>query len=129
MKLAIATDDFRTVTGHIGRCNGFLIYEIKDSKIKNVEQRDNVFTNHKMNGHVDKQDHSHNHRHSHASLVEGLADCSHLICTAAGWRLQEDFSQAGKELIFTNEKSAEEAALKFSNGTLAINTDGACHSH
>jgi len=129
MKIAIATDDFANVTGHVGRCNGFIVYEVEDGKIKNVEQRKNVFTNHKMHGYEDKQDHSHHHGHSHASLVEGLADCSHLICSAAGWRLQEDFSQAGKELIFTNEKSAEEAALKFSNETLTINTDGTCHSH
>ncbi len=125
MKLAIATDDFKNVTGHVGKCNGFLVYEVEDGKIKNVEQRKNVFTNHQMHGHNP----NHNHGHSHASLVEGLSDCSHLICTAAGWRLQEDFSKAGKELVFTDEKVAEETALKFLKGTLTINANGACRSH
>ena len=127
MKIAIATDDFVNVTGHIGRCNGFLVYEIEGGKIKSVEQRENNFTHHKMHGH--EHDNNHSHGHSHANLVEGLSDCSHLICSAAGWRLQEDFLNAGKELIFTDEELAEEAALKFSNGTLRINSDGACHSH
>lgn len=37
MKIAVATDDFKTVTGHVGRCNGFLVYEILDGKIVNQE--------------------------------------------------------------------------------------------
>jgi predicted Fe-Mo cluster-binding NifX family protein len=126
MKIALATDDFESVTGHVGRCNGFLVIDVEDENIVNVEKRKNNFTHHKMNR---GQDHTHAHGHSHSSLVEGLSDCSHLICTAAGWRLQKDFENAGKEVIFTSEKNAETAAIKLSNGTLEINTEGACHSH
>lgn len=127
MKIAVATDDFKTVTGHVGRCNGFLIYEIVDQKINRVEKRDNNFTNHKHNA----GGHSHNHDHasSHSGLIIGLQDCSHLICHSAGWRLEEDFKNNNKELIFTNELEAEEAALKFSAGKLEVNENGSCHSH
>ncbi len=41
MKVAVATDDFVNVTGHVGRCNGFLVYEIEDGKVINVENREN----------------------------------------------------------------------------------------
>jgi predicted Fe-Mo cluster-binding NifX family protein len=126
MKIAIATDDFITVTGHVGRCNGFLIYDIEDCKILNIENRENNFTHHKTSH---DHEHSHSHGHSHSSLVDGLSDCSHLICTSAGWRLRDDFGKAGKELIFTDESIAEVAAINFANGTLAINPEGACHSH
>ena len=125
MKIAIATDDFTTITGHVGRCNGFLIYDVENGVIKDIEQRENEFTHHKVS-----HEHSHNeHGHSHSKLVEGLSDCSHLICKSAGWRLQEDFERAEKELIFTNEEIAEEAAIKFSKNELIINSNGACHSH
>ena len=124
MKIAVATDDYVSVTGHIGRCNGFLVYEIAENKILNVEQRENQFTHHKLSN-----EHTHSHGHSHDNLVDGLADCSHLICSSGGWRVQEDLKKAGKELVFTNEEIAEEAVLKFANGTLEINSDGACHSH
>ena len=128
MKVAVATDDFINVTGHVGRCNGFLVYEIEDGKVVNVESRENNFTNHKRSEHH-SHGHEHSHGHSHSALVEGLSDCSHLICTAAGWRMQNDFKNVGKELIFTDEKIAEIAALKLAEGSLQINSDGACHSH
>ena len=42
-KLAIATDDQKRVTGHIGRCRGFMIYEIDGEKVINKELRsDNI---------------------------------------------------------------------------------------
>jgi len=124
MKIAVATDDFVSVTGHIGRCNRFLVYELEDNKILSVEQRENQFTNHKRS-----QDHNHSHGHSHANLVEGLVDCSHLICSSGGWRLRDDFKNAGKELIFTKENIVEDAVLKFAQRTLEVNSEGACHSH
>jgi predicted Fe-Mo cluster-binding NifX family protein len=124
MKIAVATDDFVHVTGHVGRCNGFIVYEIEENKILSSEQRENNFTHHKTSS---AQPHSHGH--SHFNLVNGLSDCSTLICTSAGWRLQEDFNNNSKELVFTNETLAEDAALKFVTGTLAINSDGACRAH
>ncbi len=126
MKIAVATDDFLTVTGHVGRCNGFLVFDIEDDKIVSTEKRENTFTHHKDHG---EEAHSKSHGHSHSNLVKGLIDCSHLICKAAGWRLQNDFEAVGKKVIFTNEKDAEQAAIKLFNGTLDINTEGACHSH
>ena len=128
MKIAVATDDFKTVTGHVGRCNGFLVYEVENGEILSQEKRENNFTNHKKENH-DSHNHSHEHGHSHSDLVDGLTDCSHLICTSAGWRLQDDFKNANKELVFTNEEIAEEVAKKFSLGTLEVNGEGACHSH
>ncbi len=130
MKVAVATDDFANVAGHVGRCNGFLVYEIEDGKVINVENRENNFTNHKRSEHHSHEHgQEHSHGHSHSALVDGLSDCSHLICTAAGWRMQNDFKAVGKELIFTDEKIAEIAALKLVKGSLEINSDGACHSH
>ena len=126
MKIAVATNDYNSVTGHVGRCNGFLIVNIEDGKIVSTENRDNTFTHHKQHH---NHDHSNSHGHSHSSLVEGLNDCSHLICTAAGWRLVNDFESVGKTVIFTNEKDAKFSAEKLANGTLEINNEGACNSH
>ena len=124
MKIAVATDDFNTITGHVGRCNGFLVYEIEEKKILAAEERGNSFTHHKTS-----TQHDHNHGHSHSALVDGLSDCSHLICTSAGWRLRDDIEKSGKELIFTNENDAKLAVQKYLDGTLEINVDGACHAH
>ena len=129
MKIAIATDDFTTVTGHIGRCNGFIIYEIEDGKISSRTQIENIFTNHKIGEHHRHGEHDHNHSQGHSGLAEGLVGCSTLICTAAGWRVVEDLKNNGINVIFTNDDNADSAALKFASNTLEINENGVCNSH
>lgn len=128
MKIAVATDDFSTVTGHIGRCRGFIIYEVDNDKIINKVEKENSFTNH----HGEQHHHGHheeNHNHSHSRLVDALKGCSHLICTNAGWRVVEDLKQNNIQVVFTNESNADLAAIKLSTGKLVINEDGVCTSN
>lgn len=128
MKIAVATDDFTTVTGHIGRCNGFIIYEIENDKILNRVEKENTFTNHHHGQHQHGH-HEENHSHAHSNLVEALKGCSHLICTAAGWRAVEDLKQNNIEIVFTDESIADVAAMKLSKGELIINEEGICRTH
>ncbi|MDZ7764962.1 MAG: NifB/NifX family molybdenum-iron cluster-binding protein [Melioribacteraceae bacterium] len=134
MKVAIATDDFKNVTGHVGRCEGFLIVEVEDGKVLNTEERINDFTNHGRGGHGHGRGHGHGnhgeeHRNGHQRLADGLSDCSHLIAHGMGWRLVEDFTKANIKPIITNEVDAVEAAKKLENGTLEILEDAECRSH
>ena len=46
MKIAIVSDDGKTISAHFGRSRGFVIFEIEDSKVKNQEYRENTFTGH-----------------------------------------------------------------------------------
>ena len=131
MKIAIATDDFVNITGHVGRCRGFLIYELENGKIISKENVENTFTHHKMGVHHHHgEGHGHGGGHQgHGDLVEGLSGCSNLICQAAGWRLVDELKQNKIDVIFTNEANADTAAIKFSTGNLEIIEDGACNSH
>ena len=128
MKIAIATDDFLSVTGHIGRCNGFIVYNLENGSIVSRKQIENVFTHHKIGEHQEHHG-EHEHSHSHSNLIEGLSGCSHLICTAAGWRVVEDMEKNNIKVVFTDEQDADTAALEFAEGTLAINEDGTCSAH
>lgn len=127
MKIAVATDDFTTVTGHVGRCNGFLIFEVESGEVKSKEERENAFTHHKQSGGEHKHDHSHGHGHS--ALAEGLKDCQKLICRGAGWRLVNDLNEIGVEVLLTKEELAEEAAIKLEKGELVVDENLKCHSH
>ncbi len=130
MKVAIATDDYKSVTGHVGRCNGFLIVTVENGEIKETEERENKFTNHGRGGHDHgQQHHGEEHKTGHQRLAEGLKDCSHLICHGVGWRLVEDLTVAGIKPILTNEEDALQAALKLENGTLEILEDAECRAH
>jgi len=128
MKLAIATDDFITVTGHIGRCGGFLHYEIQDDKIVSRVQIENYLSHHKRDGER-RENHEAEHSHSHSRLIKILNGCSHLICKGAGWRVVEDLKQNNIEIVFTKEEIADNAALKFSENALEITDSGICKAH
>ena len=132
-KIAIATDDQKRVTGHIGRCRGFMIYEIDNGKVINKELRENQFTNHRMGGaqhHHQGEGEAHrgqgHGRHSHEHLINGLKDCSYLISSGGGWRVVEDLKQRNITTLFTNVESIDDAVNKFINGELKNETDLVC---
>lgn len=129
MKIAIATDDFKNVTGHVGRCGGFLVLEVEKGKIIEREERPNSFTNHSGGGHGNSHIEENHHQHSHRRLQDALADCEYLICQSAGWRLVEDLKTVNIQSVFTSVTDAENAAVKLEKGELDMNEEGACHSH
>ena len=130
-KVAIATNDKKRVTGHIGRCRAFLIYEIESGKVTSEELRENQFTNHIMGeGHHHGEEGRHrgqgHGRHSHDHLINGLKDCSFLISSGGGWRVVEDLKQHNITTLFTNEELIEDAVNKFIKGELRNETDLVC---
>lgn len=134
MLVAVATDDFMTITGHVGRCNGFLIYDVENGKINGVSQRENNFTLHRMqgNGHQHHHGHGHDdghHAHSHNGLAMGLKDCKCLIANAAGGRLVADLERNGIEVILTLQKDPETAVIAYSKGELKFDDDATCNHH
>ncbi|MCZ7603433.1 MAG: NifB/NifX family molybdenum-iron cluster-binding protein [Melioribacteraceae bacterium] len=133
MKVAIATDDYKSVTGHVGKCSGFLIVTIENGEVKETEERENNFTNHGRGNHEHVSGHGHHdseeHKNGHQRLADGIKDCSHLICHGVGWRLVEDLTLAGIKPILTNESDAITAAIKLENGTLDILEDAECRAH
>jgi len=125
MKIAVSTDDFNKISGHVGRCKGFLIFTVENGEIKNKEIRENVFTNHgKGRGH--HQEGKIEGHHSHGILASGLNDCGFLITHGAGWRLVEDLKKEGIKPVLTREIDAEKAAVKLEKGELIIDDDLIC---
>lgn len=127
MKLAIATDDYRHVCGHVGRCIGFVILEVKNGEIISREERPNKFSHHVQN--YTGGENEHIEGGSHSKLVNALSDCEYLICHSAGWRLVEDLKKMNIETIFTSVSDIEIAAKQMEKGELDINEKGSCHSH
>ena len=127
MKIAVATNNEKTVAGHVGRCRGFLVYDIEEQKIKRIELRENTFTNHSQS------EHNHEHHsgggHRHGRLVEGLSDCNYLIFKSGGWRMIENLQENNIEPILTDEKFTDDAVNKFLEGKLEIRELKDCNDH
>ena len=123
-KIAVATNNQKNVTGHIGKCKFFEVYEIACGKIISRELRENDFTNHRM------KHHQHHHGeiggHNHAHLIEGLKDCKYLISNGGGWRVVEDLKRYNINTIFTNENLIEDTLSKFLAGELENDNELTC---
>jgi predicted Fe-Mo cluster-binding NifX family protein len=126
MKVAVATNDQKRLTGHIGRCSSFMVFEIDDNKIISSEVRENTFTHHRMHQHHEHHGEGEGHGHNHAGLIEGLKDCTHLISSSGGWRVVEDLKQKNISTLFTDVESIEEAVNLFIKGELKNNPEMTC---
>jgi len=131
MKIAVASDNGILLTGHIGRCNMFLVYETIKDNIIGSEKRINNFTLHKTDGHTHNHGgNEHNHQvHSHSALVKGLQDCSYLICSSCGPGLVNDLMSSGIKIILTDEMEADEAVKLLIEGRLEDNPEKVCKGH
>lgn len=128
-KIAIATNDQKTVTGHVGRCRSFEVVNIAGGKVIGRETRENIFTNHYM-AHEHQHHHGHGEgHHSHQGLINGLRDCKYLISSGGGWRVVEDLKQNNIETLFTDVKFIDEAVEIFINGQLINLDDLTCRDH
>lgn len=132
MKIAVASDNGTILTGHIGRCNMFLVFNTKDKEIVNVEKRNNSFTMHKQGDHEHNPNHEHhhnNHNGRHAGILNGLKDCQYLICSSAGPGLISDLTANKMEVILTDEMEAEIAVKKLLSGNLVSDPNKSCNEH
>jgi predicted Fe-Mo cluster-binding NifX family protein len=125
MKIAIASNDSKHVTGHLGRCKSFIIYNTEDGKVTGKEIRQNTFTHHSHGNHGEHE-HGEGQHHSHAALVEALSDCETVIFQSGGWRVIEDLKAGNIIPFLTDERIADEAAEKYLKGELVESQDNTC---
>ncbi|MGK9475310.1 NifB/NifX family molybdenum-iron cluster-binding protein [Melioribacter sp. OK-6-Me] len=126
MKIAVASDDNLHVSGHIGRVNGFIIYECSEGKILGKQYLENTFTNHGRQGRGEHH-HGESHRYGHERLIEALKGVDVLIFTSGGWRLVEDLEANGIKPFMTDEENADSAVEKYLAGQLIEREDNVCH--
>jgi predicted Fe-Mo cluster-binding NifX family protein len=130
MKIAVASDNGITLTGHVGKCEMFIVFDTKEKEILNVEKRLNSFTMHKTGNH---QHEHHNHEHHgtnrHGGIIDGLRDCNYLFCCSGGPGLIDDLRTNGIQTIFTDEMEAEKAVKLFLDDKLENDPNKQCKEH
>jgi predicted Fe-Mo cluster-binding NifX family protein len=128
MKIAVASNNGVNVTGHLGRCRGFIIYETDGEKVISKEYRENIFTHHMTHGHSEGHAHGEGN-HSHSALVEGIKDCSAILFNSGGWRVVEDLKSNNIYPFLTDETDAEKAVMLYLKNELIEMKDNTCSGH
>jgi predicted Fe-Mo cluster-binding NifX family protein len=115
MKIAVTSQNQRTITGHAGRCRKFWIFNTKDSEISDKELLELP---------------------QEQSLHESANQASHplyqvdvLIAGSMGQGLVTRLERKGIKWAITEENEPEKAVLLYLNGTLKSEAPHQHHHH
>ncbi len=125
MKIAIASDDKKTISAHFGRTAGFVVFEIENKEKKTQEYRPNTFTGHSRG--LEGADHGVDR---HGPILEALKDCDIVISHGMGRRIYDDLTQAGIQAVVTDQTLVENALALYLEGRLVDHPEISClHKH
>lgn len=134
MKIAIITDDGKTISQHFGRAPYYLIVTIEEGKVVEREMRD-------KQGHMQFKSASHpiepqpvessqaGHgrdaasHNKHMNMAETIADCKALICGGMGMGAYESMRSLNIQPVVTDLQEIEEAIQAFIDGKLIDHTE------
>ncbi|MCK5544420.1 MAG: hypothetical protein KAI35_04325 [Desulfobulbaceae bacterium] len=125
MKIAIATDDKKSIAEHFGRSAFILVATVEDGKVVNKEERERArhpfFADDEHHPQINKKG-----RHgfgpkaeeSHGKMFDGFKDCEVLIVNMIGIGAYNYFLSSGVMVIATDVKNIDEAVDLYINGKL-----------
>ena len=102
MKIAIPTSDKKTIFGHTGHADYFLVLTVENGEITNEEYRRNPHADNEEHGHYPDHEpgenhHEHHHEHHHDNhlhhdenahdiMIKSISDCKYFIVRHVGRR-------------------------------------------
>lgn len=129
MKIALVTDDGKSISQHFGRAPYYLVLTIEEGKIVNREMRDKMGHNHFSNEPHSEESHGPGHgmdsasHNKHVSMAEAIADCKALICGGMGMGAYESMRQLDIQPVVTELRDIDTAAQAFMDGKLIDHTE------
>ncbi len=124
MKIALITEDGKTISQHFGRAPFYLVLTIEEGKIVGREMRDKL-------GHIHFRDQSHgsepnNDGHGtdsvshakHVSMADSIADCKALLCGGMGMGAYDSMLRLNIQPVVTDLRDIEIAAQAYIDGKL-----------
>jgi predicted Fe-Mo cluster-binding NifX family protein len=128
MKIAIVTDDERTISQHFGRAPYYLVVSIEAGQVMGRERREKP-------GHAqfagephahERGSGAHEHGHGrgpgsqsrHARMADVITDCQVVVCGGMGAGAHENLRAHGIQPIVTDIASIEDAVRAFVEGRI-----------
>ncbi len=129
MKIAIVSDDGKTISRHFGRASCYLVFNIEKGEIIEKEQREKPGHNqfaHEHHHQRDNEIHLHEQGHGmdarsadkHNQMLDPVQDCTAVIAGGMGMGAYRSIEQANMRPFITTLRDAEEAAHAYIAGTL-----------
>lgn len=116
MKIAVVTDDHRTISAHFGRAAFYDIYAIEDGKV--VGRQSLPKTNHQHANPDEPHHEAHRHNHDHNAMLEPIMDCQVLLAGGMGTGAYNALKIRSIETLITDIREIEAAVIAYLAGTL-----------
>ena len=131
MKIAVITEDEKTISMHFGRAPYYLVFTVEDGKITKKELRDKIghrqFANEPGHHHGQADPRGHgfgrDSESKHARMIESIKDCAVIIVRGMGRGAYLAMEQANIRPFVTDIADAEDAVKAYVDGTLVDHTD------
>jgi len=130
MKIAVITDDEKTISQHFGRAPYYMVVTVEEGKISGHELRPKLGHNHFQGMHGEEgHEHEHEHGHDeeshqkHASMAEAISDCQIVICGGMGMGAYESMRRLNIKPVVTDMANIDEAVQAYLDGKLVDHTE------
>jgi predicted Fe-Mo cluster-binding NifX family protein len=129
MRIAVVTDDGKTISRHFGRATHYLVASVEDGQIIAREMRDKVGHGRFAGQPHDAELHGQHHgtgphaQGRHDQMIEGIADCDALICGGMGYGAYERVRQRGIRPIISDIIDIDQAVLECAEGRIIDHID------
>lgn len=144
MKIAIVTEDGRTISQHFGRAPYYLVVSVEDGQVTGQELRDKVGHRQFAQEHHDHEHHDHGHGHGHdhdhaadprghgfdahsqdkhARMIAAITDCEAVIVRGMGRGAYVAMQDAKIRPIVTDLADATAAVRAYLDGTLVDHSE------
>ncbi len=128
MKVALITEDGKSISRHFGRAPYYLVLTIENGQNVNREMRDKLNHNHFANEpheHQPGQPHGFGaeEQDRHSRMAQPITDCEAVVCGGMGAGAYQSLQVAGIRPIVTDLYDIEEAARAYMEGKLVDHTE------
>jgi len=128
MKIAVITDDEKTISQHFGRAKYYLVVTIEENKVTRRELREKLGHGHfSQMGHEEHSQGDHgldaSSHGKHAQMAEVISDCDSVICGGMGMGAYESMRRLNIRPIVTDLHDVEACINAFINGKLVDHTE------
>ncbi len=123
MKIAVVTDDEKTVCQHFGRASLYMVYTVEDGKIAGKEKRAK-FGHNQVGGHGHEGGQGGPHgfdaaaQDRHTAMADAIRDCRIVIAGGMGMGAYYSLKNAGIEPVATDVDDLEQAVKLYAEGKL-----------
>jgi predicted Fe-Mo cluster-binding NifX family protein len=128
MKIALITDDGKSISQHFGRAPYYLVVTMDEGKVTAREMREKMGHN-QFAGHGHEEEHGSQHgmdsgsHGKHAQMAGTISDCQVLICGGMGRGAYESMRSLNIQPIVTDMSDIDQAIQAYIDGKLTDHTE------